>query len=362
MVVGGGAVGLYFSRLAAESGLDVTLYESKRDVSEGAEKASGILSIRGLERIGIEADGCKVNTLKGAVLHSDGRSLNIVSRRPMAYVLDRGLLAKSLERDALESGVKITKGKRLEKSDIIDISKDRSTVVVGADGSISGVASAFGFPPIRKYVLTYKAEYRGAHAGRTDVVGLYFSKHYAKGLFGWHVPYSDDVVEIGLGISSDSKMSSRIAFDRFIKSGDINGIIDEASMISGHASMIPLESRRCTVKGNVALIGDAAGQVKATTGGGIIFGCLSAIALRDSIVKSNGELSRLARYERAWRSVCGRDLAMHNMIHNYYSSNSLGRAFRVIKALGMEDFFSKYGDMDSPSLMLKRFLLRGLSE
>ncbi len=363
VVVGGGIVGLHFARLAADAGIEVVLYESKPRVSDSAGRASGILSIRGLSRIGIDYNGAVVNTLHGAVLHSNSRTLNIVSHRPMAYVLDRGILAENAERSAKSAGADIIKGKRLQKHDLVELACDRSTVLVGADGAVSGVAKAFGFPPIDDYVLTYKAEYNGASVETDSVVGLYFSKHYAQGLFGWHVPYSNGSIELGLGISPSDRIDSRTAFRRFTGSGDLDRMIEGARMVSGHASIIPLAPRRKTVIGNVALVGDAAGQVKATTGGGIIFGCLSAKLLCDSIVKSNGNVSNVARYEHTWRAAHGMDLSMHRMIHSYYSkASNLGLTFGMAKALGLEDFFSRYGDMDSPGLMIKRFLIRGFSE
>lgn len=363
VVVGGGIVGLHFARLAADAGIEVVLYESKKRVSDNAEKASGILSIRGLDRIGIDYDGAVVNTLRGAVLHSNGKTLNVMSQKPMAYVLDRKILAENAERSAKSAGAEIVNGKRLQKNDLVELAHDRSTVLVGADGAVSGVAKTFGFPPIDDYVLTYKSEYGNAPVENDGAVGLYFSKRYAQGLFGWHVPYSNGLVEIGLGISPSSRIDSRSAFRRFIGSGDLDEMIEGARMISGHASIIPLAPRRRTVIGNVALVGDAAGQVKATTGGGIVFGCLSAKLLCDSIVKSDGKARNVARYERMWRAAHGMDLSMHRIIHSYYSgARNLGRTFGMVQALGLEDFFSRYGDMDSPGLMIKRFLIRGLSE
>ena len=294
---------------------------------------------------------------------NDGNTLNVTSQKPMAHVLDRGILAENAERSAKSAGADIIKGKRLQKHDLAELARDQSTVLVGADGAVSGVAKAFGFPPINDYVLTYKAEYSGASVENDNIVGLYFSKHYAHGLFGWHVPYSNGLVELGLGISPSSRIDSRTAFRRFIGAGEVDKIVEGARVVSGHASIIPLAPRRKTVIGNVALVGDAAGQVKATTGGGIIFGCLSAKLLCDAMVKSNGNISGVARYERMWRAAHGMDLSMHRMIRSYYSRTAnLGRTFGMAKALGLEDFFSRYGDMDSPGLMVKRFLIRGLSK
>jgi digeranylgeranylglycerophospholipid reductase len=359
IIVGGGIVGLHLARRLAERGVEVELNESKRDISEGADKASGILSISGLKKIGIDYGDSIVNTLYGAHLVAGRENLKIASKKPMAYVLDRKRLAKSCETAAVRAGARIKLGSRLNKEHIRELAKDNSNIIIGADGAVSMVASAFGFPSIKEYVLTYKAEFKSEEIVDTGMVGLYFSKGFAKGLFGWHVPYSKNTVELGLGIDHRAKTTSSSAFASFMKDEASRSVVKtEGRALSTHASMIPLSTRLKTVKGNVALVGDAAGQVKATTGGGIIYGCLCAEILSKVI----GEGKPLSEYERLWRRSYGRDLGFHKLAHSYYSASDLQRTFRILKILGMDGFLGKYGDMDSPSLILKRFLLRGLAK
>jgi digeranylgeranylglycerophospholipid reductase len=358
IIVGGGIVGLHLARRLAEKGVGVTLYESKRDVSEGADKASGILSMSGLKRIGLDYDDSIVNTLYGAYLVAGKEKLKVVSKKPIAYVLDRKKLAKGCERAARKAGASIILGRRLGKAELAELAHEKSNVIIGADGAVSVVANAFGFPPIKEYVLTYKAEFKSHEIDDTGMVGLYFSKGFAKGLFGWHVPYSKDTVELGLGIDQRAKTTSSSAFAAFLKDEASRSVVKtKGPALSSHASIIPLSTRVRTAKGNVALVGDAAGQVKATTGGGIIYGCLCAETLAN-VIKGGGPLSE---YEKQWRAAYGRDLGFHRLAHSYYSSSNLQRTFKILKILGMDSFLGKYGDMDSPSLILKRFLLRGLA-
>jgi flavin-dependent dehydrogenase len=190
------------------------------------------------------------------------------------------------------------------------------------------------------------------------MVGLYFSKSFAKGLFGWHVPYSDNTVELGLGVDHRARTPSSSAFNLFSRSEELKSIVKTSgSALSTKASLIPISTRARTAKGNVALVGDAAGQVKATTGGGIIYGCLCAETLSRTIADGKP----LSEYEKRWRSAYGKDLSFHRMAHSYYSRGNLQHTFRIMRMLGMDGFLGKYGDMDSPSLMLQRFLFRGLS-
>ncbi|HTP41774.1 MAG TPA: hypothetical protein VML36_05085, partial [Nitrospiria bacterium] len=76
---------------------------------------------------------------------------------------------------------------------------------------------------------------------------------------------------------------------------------------------VPISPASSCVGDRVMLVGDAAGQVKPLTGGGIYYSIrcadLAADALIDAAAAGDYSRSRLSRYERAWRRAIGRDLA-----------------------------------------------------
>ncbi len=362
VVVGAGIVGLSAARFIAEKGIEVDVYDSKRFVDEGAAKASGILSANGLGSLKLDYSASIVNSLKGARLHAAGSTISVKSSKVEAHVVDRGLLAKAAERSAREAGASIHLRERLDRPRILQMASERNAVLVGADGAVSNVASAFGFPGIDDYVLTYKAEADVTGPIDRGSVDIFFSNRIAKGLFGWAVPYSGSRVEIGIGVSSAQKITGKRAFEMLVSSG-VLGNMHIKKVHDGYASMIPLKRRAITVKGNVALVGDAAGQVKATTGGGIVFGVGCAKILADAVAEAAHNGGSLSSYERAWRKAYGADLRMHRMIHGYYTragDRYLGATFSLMRGLGFERFFSRHGDMDSPMRMVKSLLTFGL--
>ncbi len=359
VIVGAGVAGLSLARDLASKGMDVTVYDAKLHVSDSASKASGILSVSGLNRIGIPYQKAVVNRLNGAVLHTGNETLRVKADHTMALVIDRGKLAEATLIEAEKAGASVILGKRLDREAVRDIAR-KNMVLVGADGAVSTVASTFSFPPIKEYVLTYKAEYNSARVDDMRVVEMFFSDA-ASGFFAWTVPYSKEKVEAGIGVSGFAKRNSATAFRAFEKT---NSMLSNARFTKGWASMIPLSSRKVTVKDNIALVGDAAGQVKATTGGGIIFGVSCAKILAATIESHIRKGTPLLRYERDWRRRYSMDLRLHSMLHSYYSGMSTRNfelLFRLSKLLGAESFLSKYGDMDRPSAMIKRFFLRDLT-
>lgn len=364
IIIGAGVIGLTLASELAKKGVETTVYESKTLVSQNAGRASGIFSKEGLARFGIDYAPALQNTLNGAIIHGGGKSFSVETKSTKAFVLDREILAELCAENAKASGASIVLGKRMDREELRNIAGDKNNILIGADGAVSNVASAFGFPKVDEYILTYKAEYSGAEVPDPHKAELFFSNKVARRFFGWTVPYSSSVLEVGIGISSLSKQNSATAYNSLIKNERIMNIVGTAKMTAGYASMIPLRARKKTVMGNVLLVGDAAGQVKATTGGGIIFGTACAKLAASAIADNVYEDKLLSRYEKMWRSAYGLDLKMHGVVHSYYSKlgdNGLAMTIGAAKLLGFEKFLGSYGDMDRPTLIMKRFFLRGLS-
>ncbi len=359
-IIGAGVVGLILAKELSSMGIDTMVYDGKRTMSQGSDKASGVLSKRGLNGIGIDYSPAVLNSLSGAVIYSEKESLKVFADDTKALVVDRVKLVEICASEAKRAGARIQLSSRLTRSDIRKLAKS-SSVLVGADGAVSMTASAFGFPHIRSYILTYKSEYSGAHIRAPSTVGLYFNKDVTRGFFGWTIPYSKSMVELGIGVSASARANSRYVFEQFVRNRKVSELIAGAASTPGKASMIPISPRRKTVIGNVLLVGDAAGQVKATTGGGLIFGTACAKVAAPIIERYINGRAKLSSYDSVWRKKYGRDLALHALLHRYYSmldANSMDLTFRALRQLGMERFLEKHGDMDSPSLMAKRLFFR----
>ncbi len=364
IIIGAGVIGLILGKELGKLGIDTTIYDSKSLVSSNAAKASGIFSSRGLSNIDVDYKDALVNTMTGAVLHGGGEELVVQTSETKAYILDRGIFAELIAKEAQQAGAKIILKKRITKEELVELAKDERNIIVGADGAISMVASAFDFPKINEYILTYKAEYENVKIKDIHKVELFFSNKIAKRFFGWTVPYTKTKLEVGIGISSYSKKTSTATFNEFVETKYIKELLMGSKKVAGYASIIPLEFRKKTVKGNVLLVGDAAGQVKATTGGGIIFGASCAKIAASVISKNIKNNEPLANYEKEWRKKYELDLKMHKILHSYYSGlseKSFALVIKISKLVGFETFLAKYGDMDSPKLMVKRFFTRKIT-
>lgn len=360
-IIGAATAGLVAAKRLAALGIDTTVYDQK--VALGFPvRASGILSISGLSTLDIDYSRSITNVLSGANIHSGGKTMSVASKTPIAYVLEREKLNDICRDEAEGAGARVVTGKRIDEEGLDDMRG--SGVIIGADGAVSTVAKHFGMGKIERLLLTYKAEFN-VDVENPEMVDLFFDNLKYRGLFAWLAPNARDILEVGIGIDS-SEGNAKAAFDRFMAEPEVKGIIGARRPISEGASVIPmgLRNRFVDERNRVMLVGDAAGQVKPTTGGGIIFGGNASIIAADVVGRYFEGRGRLSDYEKRFRKAYGFDLMLHSMINRLYNSlspRSIGFLISALSATGMDNFLGVYGDMDRPSLVIKRFFLRSLA-
>ena len=93
-IIGAGIVGLVLAKELSKIGISTTVYDSKADVRENADRASGVLSKTGMDKTGINYGRAVVNSLNGAVINSPNESIKVKARSIKAFVMDRKILAQ----------------------------------------------------------------------------------------------------------------------------------------------------------------------------------------------------------------------------------------------------------------------------
>ena len=328
MIVGSGIVGCYLGRILGNE----QIWERNNRLIE--KPCSSLLSKTGLESLDIAYKGCVLNEIRGAKFFSPKQQFGIEKRGVQAYVLDRLELQKELAKEAEDEGCRIRYGKAW--------SGQKDEFIIGADGALSAVAKSMGVK--HSYTLAYQVKAQLKKKINPDFVQLYFGD-FAPGFFGWLIPFDERNVEIGIGLSRGNPKPNFDAFSKRFQIKRIKAI---------QSALIPVfDSEQVTVAGNKAIIGDAAGQVKATTGGGIIFGCKCAEILAEAIERQD-----IAYYEREWRRQYGKDLGIHLKLRRFLNKVDYDELFLKIVENRVDELIEEYGDMDHPSGLVKRLLLK----
>jgi digeranylgeranylglycerophospholipid reductase len=114
---------------------------------------------------------------------------------------------------------------------------------------------------------------------------------------------------------------------------------------------IPIGAPERTVADRGFLLGDAAGQTKPFTGGGILYGMTAADLAVEHIAPDDP--TSLQDYETAWRDELGREIALGHWLRRAYDLPG------PIRELGLRLTSGRIGvHMDRPTSMFSREHLR----
>jgi flavin-dependent dehydrogenase len=149
-------------------------------------------------------------------------------------------------------------------------------------------------------------------ARRAGDVEIHIGRTIAPRGFAWAVPVhrsEGSFVRVGLMCDRDARQY----FDRFLARIADRWEIGDCTGVAPRCKILPLAPIVKTYAARLLAVGDAAGLVKATTGGGIYYsvlsGSLAADVLADRLRRDDLGEPALAEYERRWRSQLGEELA-----------------------------------------------------
>jgi geranylgeranyl reductase family protein len=364
VVVGGGPAGAIAAKESAERGASVLLIEERRQVGLPVQ-CTGLLSVRGFEASGA-SDDVILREMKGVFAYApSGKKISVESPKVHAYVMDRDRFDRDLIDQAEKAGVEVAipaKAVGYEPNKIqIEVdgnTKSISTgIVIGADGPNSRVARWAGLEPPEKLIIAQQVTIT-YDAPAENYVEVYLGREIAPNFFAWAVPSGPGTARVGLG--TDDGQNAKSFFDRWFMLQ-----YPGAEILERNAGSIPIGPVEKTVADGVLLVGDAAGQAKPTSGGGIFTGVSCAkiaaeVAVR-AISEANTTAENLIEYENRWRESFGEELRFGMVAHNLLCQMTdadinhvfeLGDDPELVKLLG------EYGDIDYPSKLASAVLKR----
>lgn len=349
-VIGAGPAGLHLATQVQKQGFSSVVLEEHADIGRPVQCA-GLVSKSGIDDLGIDLGTTVLNEVRGAKMFSPGGEKLVVERyNSVAYVIDRERFDKKLHRTAVDEGVEV-----MTKAQALSVRGERvftthegrgevlkARIVVGADGAASKVRAAMGINTnMSDFVHTYQARIQGSYD--PEFVELHFGS-FAPGFFGWLIPENESVARVGVGAAGRNPKDS---FEEFVVRYNFQGKrSDEQS------ALIPIgQPLQKVTKENLMLVGDAAFQTKATSGGGLVMGITAANACAEAIAEHYKNKTPLAAYSNKLGAV-NRELEAHWKVRSYLNSltkEHFDKLFVKLRKAGIEDFLNKEGDMDRPS-------------
>ncbi len=396
VVVGAGPVGSTAARYAALNGAKVLLLEEHASIGSPVS-CTGLLSTRAVAECELKpSDEFVFNSVRGAFVHApDGQCLPIDGKQTRAYVVSRKNFDRALAVKAVEEGVDLslrTRAVGLEKKNS-EASKEEqqnselklkvlrngrpetidTSVVIGADGVKSRIASYAGLEKPARVLPGIQIEAPYASEDN-DFVEL-FPGSSAPGFFTWTVPVDEKVSRIGLALepglarkAGKEKCSPLIYLEKFLRSNPHVKARYSGGMLDFVVGGIPIGPQEKTVSDGILLAGDAAGQAKPTSGGGIYTGAFAAkIAGKvaaEAALEGDTSAERLSEYDQLWRKGLGKELEIGMKIHDYMGKledRQLNDLIGSLNTPSILNTITEYGDMDHPSILMRKLMFSGNS-
>ncbi len=365
VVVGAGPAGAIAARYAAQNGASTLLIEEHASIGSPVQ-CTGLISTAALKECELGEGNFVLNKMRGAFVYAPNREeLCVRGKNVKAYVIDRKIFDRALAERALDAGANMLLKTRfigMEKGKISVISNGEkkeinADVVIGADGIQGTVGRAAGLPRCEKFLsgIQFEAPY---NAKDPEFVEIFTGNDIAPGFFAWAVPFNGYA---RIGLAKNPGLPARHYLENLLKHPVI------ASQHRGSRTEfvlggIPLGLPKKTVTDSVMLVGDAAGQVKPTSGGGIYMGAVCAKIAGEVAARASRKETEPEEYEKRWRSAVGRELAIGMMIHNSLgklSDENLNDFIAFLNKPEIREITTEYGDMDHPSVLLQKIITSG---
>jgi len=386
VVVGGGPAGCYAASLLGRKGLKVCVLEEHASIGEPVD-CSGVMGAESFDLLQLPAS-LKLGEIRALNFVSPSRlEVHFSPPSPLAYVLDRAAFDRAIARKTAASGATFHLGTRVVDVHVLDDyvelvcrssvqdsqwsivngqwsgeetidqlpltnnplpSSVRAGMVILANGPRYRLQRKLGMGVPTDFLRTAQTETRIQGLTETKVV---LGSDVAPGSFAWIVPFrrgGDQWARIGVSAKTKAVPYLR----KLLLDLERAGHLDRAAA-SVRSWVIPIRPLKRTYSERVLAVGDAAGQNKPTTGGGIFYGLLCAAAAAETAVeafdKKDFGLSVMRGYETRWRKRVGREIKtgiLFRRLGEKLTDGEIDELFRIVQSDGILATVSKTARFD----------------
>jgi len=370
IVVGGGPCGSFTAFNLAKQGANVAVFEEHGEIGVPCH-CPGHLSIKGLKRLGLYPlpEGIVENTFYGAIFHSPkGKSFSVRFSQPVTCVVNRVLFDKYIAEMAKDAGVQYHLNSQVESLNIedgfvrgVNVKQDGKTrekffarIVIDAEGISSRILRLAGLSALNRHMLVngVQAEVENVKDAKPDMVEIFLGKDYATGFYAWLIPIGDGKAKVGLATKTGNpkELLNRLMLKHPVASKKLHTA--KIIQIGFHPLTLggPITE---TYSNGFLAVGDAASQVKPTTGGGVIFGMtcakVAAEVAYDALSKNDFSAEFLGVYQRRCKGILGFDVKVMLRIRKMLdamSDEKIDDAISLCKKLSLDKSLQDVKDID----------------
>jgi len=355
LIAGGSVAGLTTARECSSNGNSTIVIEEDHEIGT-PEHCGGMVSLSGLQKLGLMLDSNNFqNVVPMARIRSKSASFELSAEKQNVIVVDRRGLDKQIAKQAEDAGAQIR-----TRCTFKSITKKESKYTIKTsdgeieckyfvdakglgslkDASQNGILASAQFEVYAKWI-----------EGKT--VEILFDSDKYPGFFMWIIPMGDGRGKIGV---AGKGINTSVALHEFIRSkGEKYSIIRKIFApiwIGGPKSQFVFD--------RTLIVGDAAGQTKPTTAGGIFScgmgGVFAGQAISNAIEKNDDTL--LYEYEKSWKSMFQKEfqsMLLARKVLERLDNKAIDAIFSSLSKKAITDV-SNFSDFDFHSSALSLFL------
>ena len=343
LIIGAGPIGSYLAFRLAKEGFKTAIFEEDEEVGKNVI-CTGIIGKETFEKFNLPRESILKEIKSINFFSPAGTILKYNPPYVLAYVVDREIFDKGLFQWAKEEGAETYLGNYVEEVKITpeyckikvseDISKGafykkKAKVVILATGIKYKLHKKLGLTPPPSFLQGVQIE--TILKNPLEETEIYIGRKVSPGSFAWAVPLGDSRTRIGIL----AKNKAATYLEKIIQNRFKERLAEEPQI---RKKSIAYGLSRKTTGERVMAVGEAAGQVKTTTGGGIAYGLFcSEIAvkvLKEAFFRGKFGQRELREYEKLWKSKLRKEIRMGDYarrIFGKFNDSQIEKAFKFIK-------------------------------
>jgi digeranylgeranylglycerophospholipid reductase len=357
VIIGGGLSGCFSAIQLARAGLKVLVIEEHQRTGD-PRYCTGIIGKEAFDRFDLPLSPIQ-KSYSSAIFYSPlGSYVRVSKNLPQAYIVNRAEFDNELAQTALFDGVQFYYSTRCidfesnpysitltiqERSGLRR--KIKGKTVILSSGTYYGLHPKVEISRPAQYLNTAQVE---VDANGISEVEVHFGRKFAPGSFAWACPLPHGRARIGLSTYKNAQSY----LTQFLTSDTFRGRLPK-QLFQIKRKVIPIQPLKRTYGHRFLIIGDAAGQVKPTTGGGIYYGLLSASLASQNIIEAFNkdcfEESHFAQYQVNWKNEIGKELRIGSITRKllrYITDHQIDSLIRFLQRKESRDLIQKYADFD----------------
>lgn len=326
VIAGGSVAGLLCAREIASKGFSVLVIEEDYEIGT-PEHCGGLVSISGLEELGVIPFRKTFDHMieSAEIISPNGKSFTINSKKQKVIEISRRELDKQIAFQAQRNGAEIRVRTSFQEITDSGIRTNEESIDCKIFVDARGVSSLIHKD--RTGILSsaqYEIYADWIKKGKVEVI---FDQEKYPGFFAWIIPSNEGKGKVGIA-GRGIKVSETIE-NMLKEKGEFSTIrkIFAPIWIKG-----PIKN---FVEGKTVIIGDAAGQAKPTTSGGIFTSGMGGVYAGEAIsefLKTNNP-EDLKQYQKKWTLRFGKEFKkqlLARKILERIDNNTINKLFELI--------------------------------